>query len=171
MNDREHFMAQMMQSLNILMEAIRNLDRPLEEKNKLTALVQSLTEFAFQAGMTEGASLACLNLQKSRFTLSGIIVELEGFTKGETWNGWACPLFTHSQALRLVEAWNVPNEQLENMGRGSARYDAESDCFLFEIEGEVDRFEAEIIEGVKLYPIGAHGWCWEQSHPSEEYPC
>ncbi len=52
--------------------------------------------------------------------------------------------------------------QDEESGRGTARYDAGKDRFEFTLGGEVDIFGAESVEGIRLYPIGAYGWCWEE---------
>jgi len=98
-------------------------------------------------------------MKTSRFALFGVKGTFEAFSKGDDWNGWACPWFTYPEALRFVDAWNAP---VEDCGRGPARYDSERDLFEFTIEGETDRFEPEVIDGVKLYPIGAYGWCWEE---------
>jgi len=98
-------------------------------------------------------------VKTSRFALFGVKGTFEAFSKGDDWNGWACPWFTYPEALRFVDAWNAP---VEDRGRGPARYDSERALFEFTIEGETDRFEPEAIDGVKLYPIGAYGWCWEE---------
>jgi len=98
-------------------------------------------------------------MKTSRFALFGVKGAFEALSKGDDWNGWACPWFTLSEGLRLVDAWNA---RVEDCGQGPARYDSERDLFEFTIEGETDRFEPEVIDGVKLYPIGAYGWCWEE---------
>ena len=82
----------------------------------------------------------------------------EGFTADDHWNGWECPYFTRSEGLKLVEAWNAVSDEASE--RGPARHD--NDRFEFTLGGEVDTFGAESIEGVRLYPIGAYGWCWEE---------
>ena len=99
-------------------------------------------------------------MEKARFGLFGVEGSFEGFTDGDRWNGWECPRFTLDEGLRFVDSWNAP---VEDCGRGPARYDSEGDFFEFTIEGEIDRFVSELIDGVKLYPIGAYGWCWEGS--------
>jgi hypothetical protein len=83
---------------------------------------------------------------------------LDGFTQGETWNGWACPLFTFEQAQQLVKAY-------EENGL-KAWYDEASDAFSFEVDAggdlkEVDTFPAQEVEGRKFYSIGAGCWIWE----------
>ena len=79
----------------------------------------------------------------------------DGFTTGETWNGWAHPHFTALQAQRIVEAHNAQG--------GKAWYDDAQDAFSFEMgEDEVDTFPAETIEGKKYWPVGAGCWIWEE---------
>lgn len=88
----------------------------------------------------------------------------DGYTQGETWNGWACPYFTFEQAQQLVRAYE--ENGLE------ARYNEVSDAFSFELDAggdlkEVDTFPAEEINGRKFYPIGAFCWIWEEA--AEEF--
>lgn len=82
----------------------------------------------------------------------------EGYTRGEDWNGFACPYFTFEQAHRLLEAWR-------SSGR-SARYNGEADQFDFEVdasgERERDQFPAVNVDGVKMYPIGNGCRIWEE---------
>lgn len=82
----------------------------------------------------------------------------EGYTLGEEWNGFACPYFTFEQAQCLMEEWRAS-------GRG-AYFDAGLDRFTFEVdtaEGkDSDNFSAVELDGVKLYPIGASCWIWEE---------
>jgi hypothetical protein len=79
----------------------------------------------------------------------------DGFTNGDTWNGWARPYFTFDQAERIIEAHAAQGNK--------AAYDASEDAFSFEFSAdEVDSFPAEVVEGRKLYPVGAGCWIWEE---------
>ncbi|MBV9924480.1 MAG: hypothetical protein JOZ96_05510 [Acidobacteria bacterium] len=83
--------------------------------------------------------------------------EFEGFTRGETWNGFACPLFTREQAERLAEAWRARGHE--------ARYDAGADAFTFQMDSggeEYDTFPAVEADGQRLYPVGASCWIWDE---------
>lgn len=87
-------------------------------------------------------------------------VRLDGFTVSETWNGWACPLFTFEQAQQLVKAYQEAGLR--------AWYDEDSDAFSFEVDlggelKEIDTFPAEEIDGKKFYPVGSSCWIWEES--------
>ncbi len=80
-----------------------------------------------------------------------------GFTQGETWNGWARPFFTFDEAQNIVSAH-------KEHGR-NAYYDKESDGFAFEValsKGDYDIFSSVEVEGIKLYPVGAGCWIWEE---------
>jgi len=84
--------------------------------------------------------------------------EFEGYTQDEEWNGWACPYFTYEQAQRLVDAYRSCGWE--------ARYDDKQDQFVFAIADdpdEHDAYSAIYMEGLKLYPIGAFGWIWEEA--------
>jgi hypothetical protein len=103
-------------------------------------------------------------LQPTKFSIDTISdVLLDGFSSGETWNGWDCPYFTFEQAQKVIEAFNT-SQQIggENV---KARYDTEQDafCFFFESSGESEDFPAEEIDGQKYYPIGAGCWIWERA--------
>jgi hypothetical protein len=82
----------------------------------------------------------------------------DGYTTGDTWNGWACPRFTFVQAQRLVKAY-------EENGL-KAWYDEVADAFSFEVKAgndlkEVDTFPVEELDGKQFYPVGAFCWIWE----------
>ena len=96
-------------------------------------------------------------MRAARFAIESLGDEVfEGFTQGETWNGWARPYFTFKQAQRIVEA---------HRARGAkAWYDEAQYAFGFEISpDEVDAFPGEVVEGQTLYPIGAGCWIWEEA--------
>jgi hypothetical protein len=101
-------------------------------------------------------------MRKSGFELLGIEGTFEGFTNGDDWNGWDCPSFTKMEGQRFVEAWNSQLQGQETSERGQARYDGTNNRFEFVLSEEVETFNAELINGVELYAIGAHGWCWEE---------
>lgn len=93
--------------------------------------------------------------------------ELDAYSDGFAWNGWATPYFTLEQGLKLCE--KMP----------SVRYDAGSDAFIAtdEHQDPEDReqpFEATEIqtaEGpLKVYGIGAGFWVWEWADEVEEPP-
>jgi hypothetical protein len=97
------------------------------------------------------------DMQATRFIIDTFGNEIfDGFTLGETWNGWACPYFTLEQAHRVVEAHRAQG--------GKAWYDETQDLFVFGFrEDEVDAFPVEMVEGHKLYAIGAGCWIWEEA--------
>lgn len=96
-------------------------------------------------------------MRAGRFALDSFGDEVfDGFTQGETWNGWARPYFTFEQGQRIVEAHRAQGNK--------ARYDESGDAFSFELnEDEIDTFPSEQVEGQKLYPIGAGCWIWEEA--------
>lgn len=81
--------------------------------------------------------------------------EFEGYTRGENWNGFACPYFTFDQAKRIVDAWPETG--------GTASYVSGGDEFIFQMsDGARDSFGPVEIEGMKLYPIGNGSWIWDE---------
>lgn len=85
-------------------------------------------------------------------------VQVQAYSNGQRWNGWAMPYFPAEAAQQLLEY--MPD----------LRYDAQRDAYVAgadDGETEEDIFEAQplIIAGkeVKTYPIGAGCWCWEHA--------
>lgn len=83
------------------------------------------------------------------------------WSEGETWEGYAVPLFTLEVGRAIVEA------HAESLP-GLAAYDADEDRFIFarsssdepEQYGPLARVLGDHVE--KLYPIGAGRWRWSQ---------
>lgn len=78
----------------------------------------------------------------------------KGWTRGETWNGWACPVFSFESAQHIAKRLN-------------GIYDAAKDHFVFPPRGdseESDVFGSATIpidgKQVKVYAIGAGCWIW-----------
>jgi len=98
---------------------------------------------------------------KSNFSIDGT-EQREGYTFGQTWNGWACPYFELETALKIAEFCSLPDEPF------IIRYNADKDAFEC-IEGneiedmyEVPAQTIDTVDGLKkVYPIGAFGWVWE----------
>lgn len=102
-------------------------------------------------------------LHPAKFSIDTLgSVVFEGFTSGETWNGWDCPYFTFEQGQKVMEVFNATNTA--ETARAPSRYDEERDAFCFFIESieDSDDFYALIIEGQKFYPIGTGCWIWER---------
>lgn len=84
----------------------------------------------------------------------------EGYTKGESWNGWDCPYFTFEQSQKVLQSYN----QLRSiLGEIQAYYDVGTDAFIFPAEDEPEIYKAITEEGEKYYPIGGFVWIWEAS--------
>lgn len=94
------------------------------------------------------------------FGIDGMVNNVAGYTYGDTWNGWQCPMFTKDAGLQIVAAWDTT-------GGDTLSYDADIDAFV-EVTGD-DRttFEGkdiDIADGtVRVYGIGAFGWTWDRA--------
>lgn len=87
-----------------------------------------------------------------------------GYTADQTWNGWACPLFTKEVADQIAVAW--AHDPLSQM---AGTYDATTDTYAFldpENEDEPALYPGEdhVVDGqpLRLYPIGAGCWVWDE---------
>lgn len=87
--------------------------------------------------------------------------EYKGFSQGQFWNGWAMPLFTFEVAQELAKDQNAVTTEEKLV------YDEATDSFIYQTdyypEEEWERFEVTMIDGKKLYGIGAGSWCWDES--------
>lgn len=115
-------------------------------------------------------------LTPARFSIDGLDpgATVEGFTSGDSWNGWDCPYFTLEQGQLVVEAFNKAEAINKSAGLDSliGFYDPSRDAFVFHYpsqagsaspEEDWDIFPSQVIEGQKLYPIGAGCWIWERA--------
>lgn len=101
------------------------------------------------------------DLRKTKFQIDTLgDQEFDGFTTGETWNGFACPYFRFAEAQRVLAACKALGDQ--------GYYDAATDEFVFtglppEPWDESQRFGPTDVKGLgKLYAIGAAMWIWSE---------
>ena len=101
-------------------------------------------------------------LKKSLFTLDSGDDKpaiLEGYTDGQTWNGFACPMATRESIIRFMEVdsyaktWKWQGENLLDCNGGE--YEPES-------EFEPIVYTPSMIDGLKLYGLG-FGLCWYEA--------
>jgi hypothetical protein len=97
-------------------------------------------------------------MRKTQFTIDAIEGKVfDGFTDGASWNGFACPYFTHEQGNVVLAAFKAAGDK-------GAHFDAGRDEFVFtgidERWDEPDRFDGVVINGTVYYAIGAFSWCW-----------
>jgi hypothetical protein len=91
---------------------------------------------------------------------------VEGWTDGTLWNGWAKPMFEFPEARRLLDVFAHVYEQQSKGAR--AWYDEQNDSFCFVLEGdsEPECFPSQIVEvagqELKVYPLGTGAWIWEE---------
>jgi len=81
----------------------------------------------------------------------------KGFSQGQRWNGWECPYFPLEVAQQIAKDMSNFSDKLT--------YDETKDCFTYKTEDypqdESDSFDSTLIDGKKLYAIGAFSWCWD----------
>lgn len=88
--------------------------------------------------------------------------KFEGFTDGDSWNGWACPYFTRETAEAVLKA--------SEKNGFTWQYDNESRSFLVQHSNDPQDYEPErfsamsiLVNGAEhvVYAIGAYSWVWE----------
>ena len=100
-------------------------------------------------------------LTQTVFTIDGIADAYIGYTKGDHWNGWACPYFEVNEAMLIMQQYNESDPDSVML------YSESSDTFML-----YDRDNKELTEwkggnhqttdGIKhLYGIGAGYWIWD----------
>lgn len=98
-------------------------------------------------------------MRKTLFTIDGFERFFEGYTKGDHWNGWACPWFTKEAAEDIMRTNNESHCYIAYQ----MRYDESQDAFIRE-EPEYDEsyvVNGYDIDGMHLYPIGNGFWVWD----------
>jgi hypothetical protein len=96
---------------------------------------------------------------RTKFSFEGLEESFTGWTDGKNWNGWAMPRFEFADAQRLIAA----------LAQDGGKYDPGADAFITMMEAsEPENWCAEIIDlpdggTVKVYPIGAGSWIWEEA--------
>lgn len=97
-----------------------------------------------------------------RFSMDALEGVFEGFTNGDTWNGWACPYFEQSTAKQVLEASEVNGYRWT--------FDDARDVFSIRSKEDPEDYGPEEFAGlditlsgnsIRVYPIGAFSWTWE----------
>jgi hypothetical protein len=96
--------------------------------------------------------------RRARFSLEGLEGGFEGWTTGKLWNGWDMPFFESKEAERLTA----------HLTDSKPRFDEMRDAFITVAGDEEEVWAAETVEllggqTIKVYPIGAGSWCWEEA--------
>lgn len=101
-----------------------------------------------------------LPYRKLRVSVDGFDPTFEAFSNGKLWNGWEMPCFTLEEGKKLYEVFDGPF------------YSSEIDAFILppqDVGEEPTLTYAGTItvngELLKVYPIGAGSWCWEEALP------
>lgn len=88
--------------------------------------------------------------------------DFEGFTDGDSWNGWACPYFSSETAEAVLKASERNGYRWQ--------YDNESRSFLVRHSDDLQDYESERFSAMNIlvngsehvvYAIGAYSWAWE----------
>ena len=109
-----------------------------------------------------------MSVYKARFQIDDS-ASFEGYTRGDLWNGFACPRFTKEEGLKIVQHFNTEDYP--------ARFNEEKDQFEFTMDDYKDEGSLDVttpvnieFEGneLKVYPIGAWGWIWDEVKEEED---
>ena len=99
--------------------------------------------------------------KKKYFTIEDNTPYYPGYTRGERWNGWACPRFTKEVGLQIAKDTGIEDYYLV--------FDEENDRFVYhdcnDEPNEHETFEGTDIvvdtDIIHVYPIGAWSWVWQ----------
>lgn len=78
----------------------------------------------------------------------------------ERWNGWACPFFPMSECVRILDYVGQYSDELEIGYRLTG--DTLEFCRETAEGSEWLPMEGRIVDGVKVFPLGAWGWVWDE---------
>jgi hypothetical protein len=81
-----------------------------------------------------------------------------GYTFGDLWNGWACPLFPIESVFQVAEYLNNESDIHININ---------SDCIEITDNDYKETVYPQIIlndnKEIVVYPIGYYSYCWEDT--------
>lgn len=103
--------------------------------------------------------------RKAMFTIEPLEENVEGYTQGYLWNGWATPVFTKENAEKVLKGLCVP-----------FNYDKATDTFTFNTDPDNESEEdseqgydivtgpmhGPFVVGPRVYGIGSGSWTWEE---------
>jgi len=102
------------------------------------------------------------SFRQGRFRIDGLPGTYDGFTRDETWNGFAVPYFSLEEARRVAHYYAA---QLAGPD-GQAQSDYDTDRNIIRLydpsSGQWDDYSPVNVEGRMLYPIGTRDWTWEE---------
>lgn len=108
--------------------------------------------------------------EAGRFEIDSLEGPFEGWTTGETWNGWACPIFERHEAERIAASFRTQGKRFGFPGSYEAYFDASGDAFIFRDPNDDPDDEPlafgsyTILVGerpITVYCIGTRYWTWE----------
>lgn len=96
--------------------------------------------------------------KKALFTIDDM-GKFQGWTFGETWNGWQCPFFEFDEAVKIPGVTYDKKRNLFIWVQEDVPVEERENCV------ERDEIASTVIntpEGKKeVWPIGNHGWVWD----------
>lgn len=115
-----------------------------------------------ESGVEVGTT-ALAELRPAQFQIDGLDGVFDGYTRGETWNGWAVPYFPLAEARRI--AGRYASQPATEDGQAAAAFDeARAVVRLYDpVQDEWDEVSPVDIDGHTLYSVGAHLWTWEHA--------
>lgn len=110
-------------------------------------------------------------LRKSRFYMDSITDDIEGYTFGHRWNGWACPYLPREsvdEVIRGIGTFAEKYPELEYIG-----VSWNGDNLVLDDPAHPDEpeyVEPAIVtyegEPLKVWPLGMYSWTWSESGDS-----
>ena len=134
----------------------------IKKFNDEEAAIMHHTDCIYQAEEAKRlqASTAQPPFRLMYFNIDDSTARYPGYTRGERWNGWACPRFTKEVGLQIAKDTGIEDYYLI--------FDEENDRFVYhdcnDEPNEHETFEGTDIvvdtEIIHVYPIGAWSWIW-----------
>lgn len=108
--------------------------------------------------------------RKGLFSIEPLDENIEGYTMGHLWNGWAMPVFDKENAAKVLKgvgAKHCYDEAIDTftflLDLGAEDYGIESGCETS--EGSIIHVDGV---PVKVYSIGAGSWTWDEVTDPEQ---
>ena len=136
--------------------------RSATRRMTISPMGRFLVGYDAETGKRIEAPAESRKLRLAQFAVDGLEGTFEGYTTGETWNGWAVPYFPLGEARRIIADYDTQPPSLDGQTRGE--YDSDRDVIrLYDPSAdEWDEIGSVEHDGHTLYPVGAYLWTWEE---------
>ena len=106
-----------------------------------------------------------ITYRQAKVSIDGSRPLFDAILEPNTWNGWACPWFTHEVAYQVMEGWAESYADLDGY-TAQWHYEPIEDNFVWRTDpaDEWETCPTFTENGVTYYGIGNGSWVWQEDN-------